>query len=140
MIKIDKYRNLLNQTFTKAGRLNFYAVDKIDDLQKISEDSIEIIGCRAYVIENGKFYIMGSNREWYEQLITYNVSFDEESLIVELSQEDTFSFDKVGIPSIPSKSLVLIQIRTILNDGSVFVSSPIKDRVYDILDDEVMIP
>ena len=62
MIKIDKYRNLLNQTFTKAGRLNFYAVDKIDDLQKISEDSIEIIGCRAYVIENGKFYIMGSNK------------------------------------------------------------------------------
>ena len=77
MIKIDKYRNLLNQTFTKAGRLNFYAVDKIDDLQKISEDSIEIIGCRAYVIENGKFYIMGSNREWHEQLITYNVSFDD---------------------------------------------------------------
>lgn len=88
MIKIDKYRNLLNQTFTKAGRLNFYAVDKIDDLQKISEDYIEIIGCRAYVIENGKFYIMGSNREWYEQLITYNVSFDEE-----ITRAGVYTFD-----------------------------------------------
>ena len=88
MIKIDKYRNLLNQTFTKAGRLNFYVVDKIDDLQKISEDSIEIIGCRAYVIENGKFYIMVSNREWYEQLITYNVSFDEE-----ITRAGVYTFD-----------------------------------------------
>lgn len=88
MIKIDKYRNLLNQTFTKAGRLNFYVVDKIDDLQKISKDSIEIIGCRAYVIENGKFYIMGSNREWHEQLLTYNVSFDEE-----ITRAGVYTFD-----------------------------------------------
>ena len=68
MVKIDKHRNLLSQTLTKAGKLNSYVVDKIDDLQKISEDPIEIIGCRAYVIENGKFYTTGSNKEWYEQL------------------------------------------------------------------------
>ena len=83
--------------------------------------------------------VYSQNKEIKIRKSLSDVSFDEESLIVKLSQEDTFSFDKVGIPSIPSKSLVLIQIRTILNDGSVFVSSPIKDRVYDILDDEVMI-
>ena len=88
MIKTDKYRNLLSQTFTKAGKLNFYVVDKIDDLQKISENSAEIIGCRAYVIENGKFYIMGSNREWHEQLLTHNVSFDEE-----ITRAGVYTFD-----------------------------------------------
>lgn len=82
--------------------------------------------------------IYSQNKEIKIRKSLSDVSFDEESLIVELSQEETFNFDKVGIPSIPSKSLVLIQIRTILNDGSVFVSSPIKDRVYDILDDEVI--
>ena len=82
--------------------------------------------------------VYSQNKEIKIRKSLSDVSFDEESLIVELSQEETFNFDKVGIPSIPSKSLVLIQIRAILNDGSVFVSSPIKDRVYDILDDEVM--
>lgn len=82
--------------------------------------------------------VYSQNKEIKIRKSLSDVSFDEESLIVELSQEDTFSFDKVGIPSIPSKSLVLIQIRAILNDGSVFVSSPMKERVYDILDDEVM--
>lgn len=66
------------------------------------------------------------------------VSFDENSLIVNLSQEDTFSFDGVGIPSIPSKSLVLIQIKVMLKDGSIFVSDPMKERVFDICDEEVM--
>lgn len=82
--------------------------------------------------------IYNQNKENKVKKTLSDICFDEESLIVKLSQEDTFSFDKVGIPSIPSKSLVLIQIRTILKDGSVFVSSPIKDRVYDIIDDEVM--
>ena len=82
--------------------------------------------------------VYSQNKEIKIRKSLSDVSFDEESLIVELSQEETFNFDSVGIPSIPSKSLVLIQIRAILNDGSVFVSSPIKDRVYDILDDEVM--
>lgn len=66
------------------------------------------------------------------------VEFDEESLIVTLSQEDSFCFDKVGIPSVPSTSLILIQIRVLFNDGSVYVSEPIRDRVIDILDEEVL--
>jgi hypothetical protein len=76
MVETDKYRNLLSQTFTKAGKLNFYAVDKLADLDKLSDDELEIACCRAYVIENGKFYIMGSDREWHEQLLTYNISMD----------------------------------------------------------------
>ena len=113
MIKIDKYRNLLNQTFTKAGRLNFYVVDKIDDLQKISEDSIEIIGCRAYVIENGKFYIMGSNREWYEQLITYNVSFDEE---ITRAGVYTFDFDPTKYDGIQTIKITVIPTLQTIED------------------------
>ena len=113
MIKIDKYRNLLNQTFTKAGRLNFYVVDKIDDLQKISKDSIEIIGCRAYVIENGKFYIMGSNREWYEQILTYNVSFDEE---ITRAGVYTFDFDPTKYDGIQTIKITVIPTLQTIED------------------------
>lgn len=113
MIKIDKYRNLLNQTFTKAGRLNFYVVDKIDDLQKISKDSIEIIGCRAYVIENGKFYIMGSNREWYEQFLTYNVSFDKE---ITRAGVYTFDFDPTKYDGIQTIKITVIPTLQTIED------------------------
>lgn len=88
MVETDKYRNLLSQTFTKAGKLNFYAVDKLADLDKLSDDELEIAGCRAYVIENGKFYIMGSDREWHEQLLTYNISMDEE-----ITRAGVYTFD-----------------------------------------------
>ena len=76
-MEIKKYKNLLNQTFTKEGKLNFYVVDNYDDLEKIPQDEIEIIGCRAYVINNGKFYIMDSNNSWHEQDFIYDISFDE---------------------------------------------------------------
>lgn len=88
MVETDKYRNLLSQTFTKAGKLNFYAVDKLADLEKLSDEELEIAGCRAYIIENGKFYIMGSNREWHEQLLTYNISMDEE-----ITRAGVYTFD-----------------------------------------------
>lgn len=88
MVETDKYRNLLSQTFTKAGKLNFYAVDKLADLEKLSNDELEIAGCRAYVIENGKFYIMGSDRKWHEQLLAYNISMDEE-----ITRAGVYTFD-----------------------------------------------
>ena len=76
-MEVKKYKNLLSQTFTQKGKLNFYVVDDYDDLAKIPQDEIEIIGCRAYVINNGKFYIMDSNNSWHEQDFIYDISFDE---------------------------------------------------------------
>ncbi len=67
-----------------------------------------------------------------------DVEFDDGSLVVKLSQEDTYGFDHVGIPSIPVQSLIKIQIKILLNDGSVYVSDPIRERLYDVLEEEVI--
>ena len=89
-MEIKKYKNLLSQSFTQKGKLNFYVVDNYEDLEKIPQDEIEIIGCRAYVIGNGKFYVMDSNKVWYEQDFIYNISFDEK---ITRRGVYTFNFD-----------------------------------------------
>lgn len=59
-------KNLIKQTKTPNGKLNCYAVDTMDDLLELTESETEIIGCRAYCIFNGKFYVMNSNKDWVE--------------------------------------------------------------------------
>ena len=89
-MEIKKYKNLLSQSFTQKGKLNFYVVDNYEDLEKIPQDEIEIIGCRAYVIGNGKFYVMDSNKVWHEQDFIYDISFDEK---ITRRGVYTFNFD-----------------------------------------------
>lgn len=89
-MEIKKYKNLLSQSFTQKGKLNFYVVDNYEDLEKIPQDEIEIIGCRAYVIGNGKFYVMDSNEVWHEQDFIYDISFDEK---ITRRGVYTFTFD-----------------------------------------------
>lgn len=66
--------------------------------------------------------------------------YDEERDCVqlELSQFDTLSFMKVGIPSVPQKSLIYFQIRVLLNNGEAYASVPVQDRVYDVLKNGVI--
>lgn len=64
--------NLIKQTKTPKGKLNCYAVDTIDDLLELTEDEAEIIGCRAYCIFNGKFYVMNSSKDWVEAVPVFN--------------------------------------------------------------------
>ena len=61
--------NLLKQIITANGKINFYVIDTYNDLQLISEDEKEIFGCRAYCIENGKYYFMGSEKKWTEEYL-----------------------------------------------------------------------
>lgn len=65
-------KNLIKQTKTPNGKLNCYAVDTMDDLLELSEEEAEIIGCRAYCIFNGKFYVMNSNKDWVEAVPVFN--------------------------------------------------------------------
>ncbi len=68
--------------------------------------------------------------------------YDEEKDCVqlELSQYDTLSFLKVGIPSVPQKSLIYFQIRVLLNNGEAYASVPVQDRVYDVLKNGIIGP
>lgn len=71
-IETRKSINLLKQIRTPNGKLNCYVCDTLDDLEWINETQIEIIGCRAYCIENGKFYMMNSSSEWEESKPYYD--------------------------------------------------------------------
>ena len=54
---------------------------------------------------------------------------------VDLSQEDTLSFEKYSWLDRQRDSLILIQIRTRLANGECWVTDPIKDRLGDVLKD-----
>lgn len=62
-------------------------------------------------------------------------SFEKEAIQVDLSQNDTLSFPKIGIRSRPADGVIMIQIRVVLNDGRVHASAPIRDRLFDIIKD-----
>lgn len=64
--------------------------------------------------------------------------YDRDCVALNLSQSDTLSFNKVGIPSVPEKSLIYFQLRVLLKDGNAYASVPIKDRVYDVLKNGVI--
>lgn len=69
-----------------------------------------------------------------------DITFDVvNSLIqIDLSQEDTLSFEKYNWLDRQRDSLILIQIRTRLTNGECWVSDPIKDRLGDVLKDGVI--
>ena len=69
--------NLLKQVKTFRGKLNCYVVDSLDDLESLSSREEEIIGCRAFSISNGKFYIMNSQKEWHEAIPVFNTSLQD---------------------------------------------------------------
>ena len=71
-----------------------------------------------------------------------DVTFDPvNSLIsVNLTQEDTLSFDKYVKFEHMSQSLALIQLRVLLNNGTAWVSEIMKERIGDILKDGVIPP
>lgn len=69
--------NLLKQVKTFRGKLNCYVVDNLDDLETLSAKEDEIIGCRAFSISNGKFYIMSSQKEWREAIPVFNNSLQD---------------------------------------------------------------
>ena len=71
-IETRKSINLIKQVITPNGKLNCYVVDNFDDLQWINDTQIEILGCRAYCIENGKFYMMNSESSWEESKPYYD--------------------------------------------------------------------
>lgn len=64
---------------------------------------------------------------------TEDCTYNEQKKCVQinLSQTDTLSFAAPGITSTPEDSLVIIQVRLILNDESAYVSVPIKERLFD---------
>lgn len=63
----------------------------------------------------------------------------DECISIPLSQEDTLKFEPIGIPAIDKNSLITIQFKFLTTDGEVLVSKPIRDRLYDVLNDEVMV-
>lgn len=69
--------NLLKQVKTFRGKLNCYVVDSLEDLDTLSAKEDEIIGCRAFVISNGKFYLMNSDKEWHEAIPVFNTSIQD---------------------------------------------------------------
>lgn len=62
----------------------------------------------------------------------------EECLSVRLSQEDTLKFHPVGIPASVKDSLITLQLKFLGMDGYVYVSKPMQERLYDVLNDEVL--
>lgn len=62
----------------------------------------------------------------------------DECITLHLSQEDTLKFAPVGIPATVKDSLITIQFKFFDVHGDVFVSQPIRERLYDVLHDEVM--
>lgn len=86
-IEIKKPINLIKQVKTPNGKLNCYVVDKLDELQRINDTQVEIIGCRAYCIENGKFYIMNSEGLWKEVKPYYN-----EKIIDKVTRRGTYNW------------------------------------------------
>ena len=59
----------------------------------------------------------------------------DKTIEVDLSQEDTLSFEKYNFLDKARDSLILIQIRTKLIDGQCWVCEPIKERLGDVLKD-----
>lgn len=57
---------------------------------------------------------------------------------VPLSQKDTLSFHPCNGSDDPDASLVLMQIRILLSDGSAVVSNIMVERLYDILVNEAI--
>lgn len=63
---------------------------------------------------------------------------EQECVAVPLSQEDTLSFNKIGVTPTPAQSMIYIQLRALMSDGRVYASIPLKERVYDSLKDGVI--
>lgn len=61
---------------------------------------------------------------------TDECSFTDDSVIVRLTQEETFLF--------PSSDDVYIQLRVLLQDGSALASCKYSVPLFDVLNDEVM--
>ena len=58
---------------------------------------------------------------------------DEETITLQLTQEDTLSFDKYNWLDRQRDSLILIQMRVKLTNGDCLVSDVMKDRLGDVL-------
>lgn len=94
------------------------------------------------------FYVPFNPDEIHDIYITYSQKdrtiiekstkdcvYNEEKKCIQtqLSQADTLSFLAPGISATAEGSLVIIQIRLILNDNIPYVSHPIKERLYDVI-------
>lgn len=58
---------------------------------------------------------------------------DEETITLQLSQEDTLSFEKYSWLDRQRDSLILVQIRVKLTNGQCLASDVMKDRLGDVL-------
>lgn len=69
-----------------------------------------------------------------------DVTFDSETTTIELNltQQDTLSFEKFSWLDRARDSLILIQIRVKLTNGQCWVSEPMEDRLGDVLLDGVI--
>lgn len=69
-----------------------------------------------------------------------DVSFDlvNNLVSVQLTQSDTLSFDDCSTFEFLQQSMVLIQLRVLLNDGTAWASEIMKERVGNILKDGVI--
>lgn len=63
---------------------------------------------------------------------------DEETITLQLSQEDTLSFERYSWLDKAKDSLIWVQIRVKLTNGNCLASDMMKDRLGDILLDEVI--
>ena len=63
---------------------------------------------------------------------------DEETITLQLSQEDTLSFEKYSWLDRQRDSLILVQIRVKLTNGQCLASDVMKDRLGDVLLDGVI--
>ena len=127
--------NLLKQVKTFHGKLNCYVVDSLDDLESLSSRDEEIIGCRAFSISNGKFYIMNSQKEWHEAIPVFNTSLQD---TVTRKGVYTWTFDPTihdGIQEIEVEFIPTLQeIEETITRGGDYTFN--YDRVdYDGFDD-----
>lgn len=89
-------------------------------------------GIEATYSQNGQNILIKTEAD-----MDYN-SVDE-CITINLSQDDTLKFAPVGIPATVKESLVTIQFKFLDVNGNVYVSQPIRERLYDVLHDEVMV-
>lgn len=78
-------------------------------------------------------YFQKGKIKFTKELTDVTFQPDEETIMLQLTQTDTLSFDKYNWLDKQRDSLILIQIRVKLTNGECLISDIIKERLGDVL-------
>lgn len=97
----------------------------------IQIDMSSIASIEATYSQSGKVILRKTELE-----MDYNSV--EECITIPLTQYETLKFNPVGVPAAVGPSLITIQFKFLTVDGDVYVTKPVQDRLYDVLNNEAI--